>query len=206
MANQDFELILGSKQILSVIFLIIAVFGMCFLVGYSIGYDRADLDRELVVKAIGPVVEFPGTVRIPDALLENPLALESKLEIASQSGDSTEPEKTHILAASTTAPIVDNPRPSRSRKPPTALPASATVDSATIARSIHLQVAALRVQSDARLLANKLSAKGYPASLFSQSGDEWVRVLVGPFITTDAAKKYRRKLKSEGFHSILREP
>ena len=209
MSNQDFEVVLGSKQILSVVFLIVVVFGVCFLIGYSAGYDRADLDRELAAKTIGSVVKSSGTVRIPDALLKNPLTLESKLEIASSSNDSTEPEKTNIFASRTptpTAPTVDNPRPPRSRQPSTESSASATIDSTIIARSIHLQVAALRVQSDARLLADKLTAKGYPASLFSHSEDEWVRVLVGPFVTTDAAKQYRRKLKAEGFDSILRKP
>ena len=152
-------------------------------------------------------MESPDSVRVPDALLKKTPAREVAREAVVPTGSETaaEPDEGRVTRASrpTTA---EKPRPFRDQEPAAAKPKPAAIDPAAVARSIHLQVAALRVQSDARLLADKLSAKGYPATLFSQGGDGWVRVLVGPFRTADAAKDYRRKLKAEGFDSILRKP
>ena len=204
--DQEFELILGNKQILSIFFLMIVLFGVFFFFGYSFGYNRAESDRELATATVEPIVESPDSVRVPDALLKKTPAREVAREAAVPTGSETADEG-RVTRASRPAPTTaEKPRPFRDREPAAAKPKPAAIDPAAVARSIHLQVAALRVQSDARLLADKLSAKGYPATLFSQGGDGWVRVLVGPFRTTDAAKDYRRKLKAEGFDSILRKP
>ena len=205
--DQEFELVLGNKQILSFFFLVILLFGVFFFFGYSVGYDRAESDRELAMATVDPIVESPEAVRIPDALLKKRPSREPTPEMAPVAdGALPDPGKARVTPASRPAPTAEKPRPFRGRNPAAASPKKATPDPAAVARSIHLQVAALRVQSDARLLAGKLSAKGYPAMLFNQGGDGWVRVLVGPFRTTDAAKEYRRKLKAEGFDSILRKP
>ena len=45
--DQEFELVLGNKQILSIFFLMIVLFGVFFFFGYSVGYNRAESDREL---------------------------------------------------------------------------------------------------------------------------------------------------------------
>ena len=52
------------------------------------------------------------------------------------------------------------------------------------------------------MLVSKLKAKGYPATLFEQRSDEWHRVLVGPFNSTDAAEQSQKKLKADGLESI----
>ncbi len=206
---QEFELVLGNKQILSIFFLMIVLFGVFFFFGYSFGYNRAESDRELATATVEPIVESPDAVRIPDALLKKTPAREVAREAAAptDSQTATERDQGRVTPASRPAPTTtEKPRPFRGRETAAAKPKPAAGNPAAVARSIHLQVAALRVQSDARLLADKLSAKGYPVTLFSQGGDGWVRVLVGPFRTTDAAKDYRRKLKAEGFASILRKP
>ena len=199
MADQDheFAMVLSNKQVLSVFFLITVAFGVFFFFGYSVGYDRADLDQELGIKTIDPIVESPETVRVPDALLRESSAITIKskpetIDLDNHSAESSSRNKSS--------------RPDLSQKNSTGSYSPSKTRSSTVARSIHLQVAALRVQSDARLLAEKLNARGYPASLFSHGGDGWVRVLVGPFATTDEAQEYRSKLKAEGFHSILRKP
>ena len=210
--DQEFELVLGNKQILSIFFLMIVLFGVLFFFGYSVGYSRAESDRELATATVEPIMESPDAVRVPDTLLKKTPAREVGREAAPRADVETAAQRGEgrVTPASRPAPpapkTAEKPRPFRDRKPAPARPKPAPIDPAAVARSIHLQVAALRVQSDARLLADKLSAKGYPATLFSQGGDGWVRVLVGPFRTADSAKEYRRKLKAEGFDSILRKP
>ncbi len=209
--DQEFELVLGNKQILSVFFLMILLFGVFFFVGYSFGYNRAESDRELTTATVEPIVESPDSVRVPDALLKKTPSREVASQAAAPAAAPPDPDQGRVTPASRPAPppvlvSAEKPRPFRDSKPAAAKPKPAAIDPAAVARSIHLQVAALRVRSDARLLADKLSAKGYPVTLFSQGGDGWVRVLVGPFRTTNNAKEYRRKLKAEGFDSILRKP
>ncbi len=205
--DQEFELVLGNKQILSFFFLVILLFGVFFFFGYSVGYDRAESDRELAMATVEPIVESPDAVRVPDALLKKVPSREVAPEVApSAEAVAPDPGRARVTPASRPVPTAEKPRPFRELEPAAGSRKPAAVDPAVVARSIHLQVAALRVQSDGRLLADKLSAKGYPAMLFNQGGDGWVRVLVGPFRTTDAAKEYRRKLKAEGFDSILRKP
>ena len=210
---QEFELVLGNKQILSIFFLMIVLFGVFFFFGYSFGYNRAESDRELATATVEPILESPDAVRVPDVLLKKTPAREVAREAAvpADSRTAADTDKGRVTPASRPAPppaptTTEKPRPFRNREGAATRPKPAAIDPAAVARSIHLQVAALRVQSDARLLADKLSAKGYPVTLFNQGGDGWVRVLVGPFRTTDAAKDYRRKLKAEGFASILRKP
>ena len=186
--------------------------GASFFFGYSFGYNRAESDRELATATVEPIVESPDAVRVPDALLKKTPTREVAPEIAAPTNpapaaDSIEGRVETVSRPTPPAPTTaEKPRPFRDKEPTPTKPKPAAIDPAAVARSIHLQVAALRVRSDARLLADKLSAKGYPALLFSQGGDGWVRVLVGPFRTADTAQEYRRKLKAEGFDSILRKP
>lgn len=207
--NHGFELVLGNKQIFSILFLVILSLGVFFFLGYSTGYDRANLDRDLTTSTKNLIKASPESVVVPDTLLKADPTFDNKLETTSPNNEipSTRGEKTRIITENGHTSSTGRESALPSSGPGTSLREIASVNGATtIAHSIHLQVAALRVQSDAQLLADKLSAKGYPTSLFSQSGDGWIRVLVGPFDTTDTAKEYRRKLKAEGFYSILRKP
>ena len=211
MAEQDheFELVLGNKQIFSILFLVILLLSVFFFLGYSTGYDRANLDRDLTTATKDLTKVSPETVFVPDTLLKTDSTFDDELEMAppdsgASSGGS---KKMWTTTENNYAPSAETEAISSSPGYSAPLRKAISVNgAATIAHSIHLQVAALRVQSDAQLLADKLSAKGYPTSLFSQSDDGWIRVLVGPFDTTDTAKEYQRKLKAEGFYSILRKP
>ena len=68
--DQEFELVLGNKQILSIFFLMIVLFGVLFFFGYSVGYSRAESDRELATATVEPIMESPDAVRVPDTLLK----------------------------------------------------------------------------------------------------------------------------------------
>ena len=211
MSEQDhkFELILGNKQIFSILFLVVLSLGVFFSLGYSTGYDRANLDRDLTTSTKNLIQASPETVFVPDTLLKADPVFENELEATTPDSEisSTGSKKMQITTEDGYVPSVEREDTPSSPGHSTPLRKTASVNgAATIAHSIHLQVAALRVQSDAQLLADKLSAKGYPTSLFGQNNDGWIRVLVGPFDTTDTAKEYRRKLKTEGFYSILRKP
>lgn len=224
--DNEFELILGHKLVLSIFFVMVVLFGLFFSFGYSVGFDRGQTEKESAVATVQPMEQSGDSVRLPDALLKDvpevlvrPVAapdagaaktVEEPAGGNASSADSVAAGRT-AATSERGAAASDKPRPFRESKPPETAPAgsastSPSVSGAAVARSIHLQVAAIRVRSDAEMLVRKLKAKGYPAILFEQDSDEWHRVLVGPFNSTDAAEKYRNKLKADGLDSILRKP
>ena len=225
--DNEFKLVLGHKLLLSIFFVMVVLFGLFFSFGYSVGYDRGQTGKESAVATVQPMEQSGDSVRLPDALLKEvpdvptrPAAVSGAqaTKTVGEPAGGNAPRADPVQAGRTggtpergAAAVSDKPRPFRESKPPESAPArrapaSKSVSGAAVARSIHLQVAALRVRSDAEMLASKLKAKGYPATLFEQDSDEWHRVLVGPFNSTDAAEEYQTKLKADGLDSILRKP
>ena len=94
------------------------------------------------------------------------------------------------------------PRPIKA----TALATPVGVTGAQISQGIHVQVAALRVRSDAQLLVSKLKDKKYPVALYDKVGDGWHRVVVGPFASVYEAKATQNRLRADGLQTILRQP
>lgn len=197
--QDDFELVLGNKQLLSLFFFVVVLFAVFFAFGYTVGFDRGQQERvETVARTETPPEPEP---RIPDALLEN------GPQTTLSEGPGTAPPRVKV---SKPPPRPRAAAPSARRKaavqPAARKPAPRNAPTgAQVARSIHIQVAAIRVRSDARMMVNKLRSRQYPVTLHDQGGDGWYRVLVGPFPDVAAAKKQQQRLKSDGFDTILRK-
>lgn len=69
---------------------------------------------------------------------------------------------------------------------------------------IHLQVAAVSQEPEARRLAKKLEDLGFPAVIRPPEGDGLYRVQVGPFDSTELADAAARRLQAQGFTDIVR--
>ena len=205
--DDDFELVLGNKQILSAFFLIVVLFAVFFSLGYSLGYSSGQSEQE-TVSEIKAVEQIQGRVRLPDTLLEQAPAPETFRGEASER-PATEPLG-EDQGPSTSAGAAQKPQPFPARENSTTTPRRATTTTAVLGeaavRGIHLQVAASRVRADARMMVEELQAKGYPVVLYDGAGDGWFRVLVGPFSDVEAAKPYQEQLKADGLDSILRKP
>ncbi len=209
MASEDseFELVLGNKQILSAFFLMVVLFAVFFSLGYSVGYSSGQSEQE-TISEIKALEETQGRVRLPNTLLEQAPAPETLRNEASERPATEPPAEDRRPSTPTGAAQKANPFPAR--KNSTTIPRRATTTTAVVGeaavRGIHLQVAASRVRGDAQMMVEELQAKGYPVVLYDGAGDEWFRVLVGPFSDVEAAKTYRKKLKADGLDSILRAP
>lgn len=202
--EEEFELILGNKQLLSLFFLAVVLFAVFFSFGYLVGFGRGQEERAATIAAVEPMEEpSANEVRLPDTLLEEvPVQPAGRLEAKTRPA-TTQP------AAVPSGPAAEAPRKpqastKKEEKPEPPPPASQSVPKAAPAGSIHLQVAAVRVRADAQTYVKKLQAKGYPVSLYDKGGDGWFRVLVGPFVELDAAKEYQKRLTADGVDSILR--
>ena len=69
--EEEFELVLGNRQLLSLFFLAVVLFAVFFSFGYMVGFGRGQHDRASAIASTEPADE-PQTeaMRLPDALLE----------------------------------------------------------------------------------------------------------------------------------------
>jgi len=219
--REEFEVVLGNKQLLGMFFMAVVFFAVAFVGGFFLGYKRGVVDQPLAAKA-DKAIEVPAEgVKLPETLLEDapkptpaPVAA---AKVAEPPPAAAKQERAPV--ANTPSPETNKPKPfptkttARTAAPATrsATPAPATRAPATsaskadaIANSTHVQVAAVRVQGDAQMLAAKLAAKGYPAVVYSGGSDGLHRVILGPYADRDAAKAAQAKLKADGLDSLLR--
>lgn len=212
--EEEFELVLGNRQLLSLFFLAVVLFAVFFSFGYMVGFGRGQHDRAAVIASTEPADEpQPETVRLPDALLEEaPRPPEPRAEVervsttAQAASTPPQPERrTPVVtelpkAAAKPEPVKQTPPKQAPEKRPAA---TAAASGAAVARSIHLQVAAVRIKNDAQLMVDKLKSSGYRAALHD-AGDGWFRIVVGPFSDEAAAKADQKRLSADGLDSLLR--
>lgn len=70
--------------------------------------------------------------------------------------------------------------------------------------SVHFQIAAFKVQTNARGLVSWLRSEGLDAKIGDKSGDGLYRVYVGPFSNAADAADAKTKLAKEGFQPLVR--
>ena len=201
-SDDEFELILGNKQLLSLFFVIVVFFAAFFSVGYTVGFGHGTDSR--TTAGLEPE-ELPGPPPVrrsdpPRALIDEPepepkpVAENTPPPPPPKAADKPKPTPQQTAKA---APPKPQPKPDPAPKP-----AAATTSAKG---GYHLQVAALRTRQDADLLAGKLKAKGYPVEVNSSRDDGWIRVVVGPFSAPEDAKQYKARLSQEGFDTMLRK-
>jgi len=202
-SDDEFELILGNKQLLSLFFVIVVFFAAFFSVGYTVGFGHGTDSR---TTAVLEPEDLPGPPPVrradpPKALIDDPEPT-AKQETAEKKTPPPPPKAQEKPKPTPTKKVAAAPPP---KPKPTPKPAAKPAVATSAASGYHLQVAALRTKQDADLLAGKLKAKGYPAAVNSSRDDGWIRVVVGPFSAPEDAKQYKARLSKEGFDSMLRK-
>jgi len=212
--EEEFELVLGNKQLLSLFFVVVVFFAAFFSVGYTVGFNHGETTQSSpLAKADIDPPPLQDEIVLPETLLKDAPGTEpTPTPPQAKATPKPAPKSAETAKAE---PVKADPKPApfrqetEAKKPApvqrTAAPRAKPPAAASSGPSYHLQVAALRVQKDAELLAGKLKAKGYPAMVDTGAGDGWIRVVVGPFSGADAAKEYRTKLRGDGFDTMLRK-
>ena len=219
--KEEFEVVLGNKQLLGMFFLAVTFIAVAFVGGFFLGYKRGVVDQPLAAKAENAIEAPAQGVQLPETLLEDAptpsAAPVSASEVAEPPPVAARQEPVAALRTQPTETEKPKPFPKESEpkttavaRPPAAAPASAPAAKSSskadsIANSTHVQVAAVRVQGDAAMLAGKLAAKGYPAVVYSGGTDSLHRVILGPYSGRDEAKAAQTKLKADGLDSLIRE-
>jgi len=198
-ADGELELVLGNKQLLSLFFLVVVLFGVFFSLGYMVG------------KSVGPAQTRAGPATGPPVAVK-PSPSPSPLPASAAAGAPAEKAEPPRVVVEQTQPARSEPaqengaRDAAKPEETPAAPPAPEPSPALVSQQLHLQIAAIRVRDDAEALAESLRQKGYQVLLNSQTRDGWHRVLLGPFPSERAAQEMKAQLEKDGFKSILKKP
>lgn len=179
------ELVLGNKQLISLFFVVVALCGVFFALGYMMG--RPTGKQLASIPDTGPAATTPAPVTASPQPQETEPPRETS-QADTQQPESGEPETQSESSAPTT-----------STQPAHDVPAAApAVVAATEPGATYLQVTALR-RTDADNLVKTLREQNLPALLADSSKPDLFRVLVGPYHQTADVAEAKTKLKALGF-------
>jgi cell division septation protein DedD len=187
--GEDKELVLGNKQLISLFFVVVALCGVFFAMGYMIGRNsgRTTLAADGSGSAAGTLAASPGN------------------------SQRQQPEPPRETAASTPDPatptISDKPdATSFDTKPARDTAAPQPYDSKAVSTpevgASYLQVTALP-RADADGVVKTLRDQSFPTILATSSKDGLFRVLVGPYHQTSELADAKSRLKTIGFGSAF---
>ena len=181
--GQEFELVLGNKQLLSVFFIVVILLGVFFTMGYVVGRNSAPITAAQQAQTQTQVYER-------------------------QSAPSAVPAAERRPAP--TAPVVNEPAPvaapakaEPAAQKPIELPPVVTVTQPQVGRT-YLQVLAV-AKPEAEVLAEVLTKKGFRALVAPGPNDRVFRVLVGPAKDPDDASKLKTDLEGAGFKPFVKK-
>jgi outer membrane biosynthesis protein TonB len=209
--NEDgeFELILGNRQLLTVFFIVVVLFGVFFAMGYILGRNSGPMTPEVTTakKAEKPlVVESPGrdagreASSAPPAKTEPapappPVETSKPVEVAKAEPKKAEPPpKPEPKKAD--PPKVEAKKPEPAKPKPEAAKPAAHASAGPV--GIYLQLAAT-AQREAVLYVEELKKKGFAStSVQIPEKPALYRVIVGP-LSEGSLGKTKSDLKAAGF-------
>jgi len=211
------ERVLEGRHVIGLFFLMLLFSGVFFTLGYVMGRNQLDgqaraatthgSDSALPIKA-DPAprqskspVSTPGTSDPASDVNATPPSSEWEFYRAGDKKSSNDHLKP-APAASASA----QPKSMVTSAKGTVPPAGRSVVSAQgIPRGSYLlQVAALRVESEAIAVANDLRKKKFPAFVQTPQGDKYYRVQVGPYTDQKAMQAAKKGLETAGFKAITK--
>jgi septal ring-binding cell division protein DamX len=211
------ERVLEGRHVIGLFFLMLLFSGVFFTLGYVMGRNQLDAqvraatthgsDSAMPIKA-DPVprqskspVSTPGTSDPATDVNATPPSSEWEFYRAGDkksSNDHLKPAPAASASAQPKAMVTSAkgtvPPAGRSVVPAQGIPRG----------SYLLQVAALRVESEAIAVANDLRKKKFPAFVQTPQGDKYYRVQVGPYTDQKAMQAAKKGLETAGFKAITK--
>lgn len=198
--ENEFELVLGNRQLLSGFFVVALLFGVAFAMGYIVGRNSIPSPKAQA-EAAAPVSGVAGSQDRPQPAPPEPRPAGQQPQTAD---DATPPAGTQPAAEPepTTQPAKDAPAAAapaqiEARQPAPDLPAGV----AEPEPGTYWQVTAM-AQPQAELFAKVLRDKGFRVSL-SPGTKKLTRVLVGPYPDRESLGRAKSDLEGSGFHPVI---
>jgi cell division septation protein DedD len=179
--------VLGNKQLLTVFFIVVVLFGIFATMGYIVGRSSASPEESSGKEAAPLVVE-------PAKSLDSPRP-ELGAESAPSSGGADSPDAR--AAAPDHRPT---PTPPAAQVPPA--PSGSPLFIEPSGGQTFLQVMAV-ARADAELVTEVLRKKGFPAAVAAGPSASIFRVLVGPLSDTAAVAQTKIELEAAGFKNTI---
>ena len=186
------ELVLGNKQLISLFFVIVALCGVFFALGYMMGRPSGKQVAAIPDTSAAPTPTPGGTASpvpapVQDSPQSEPPRETTPADVQPAPAD-TQPQgpSTHTQAAHDVSP------PTVSASTPAPAPPGRE-DGGT-----YLQVRALG-RADAANLVKTLKEQNFPALMADSSKPDLFRVLVGPYHLTSDVSDAKARLKALGF-------
>jgi len=197
--NDQQEIVLGNKQLLSIFFVVVAMMGIAFTVGYMVGRGGGSGAAGGVSGGRQPVVTLPP----PSEAVQPPAHDVTPSERPKV--EAPVPDQPGPLTPSTVVqpPVADKEaRPAKAEKTAEAPPEQAADSTPAASLGPYLQVAALK-RPDADHVVKVLRERGFAALLGESPKVGFFRVLVGPFKDTPSLADSKAKLRAAGFDPII---
>ncbi len=196
--DQGREIVLGNKQLLSMFFIVAALLGVAFTMGYIIGRNTTGVSAASNTTTVAPPAVNKTTAT------DEPETDTAAPPVARTESNPTTPTAAPVGVTQPAKPYAGNTAPIPAPAPvtPAASDDKKPASSDKVAAGSYLQVAALKRQ-DADHLVDVLIKRGYPALLGESPKEGLFRVLVGPFKDMAALADSKQRLKAAGIDSIV---
>ena len=185
--DSEFELVLGNKQLLGLLFITVVLLGVFFALGYAMGRSTVPT----------PLVENRGTFE--------PAAQQTGSKPPTVEGVVAPPEPVVHSPTSTASPASAGTTAQPQQPPPTEATAGPTESGLLDPKpgDTFLQVGAVK-RPEAEVLVEMLSRNGFKAGIAPAPIENMFRVLVGPVRTDVEQGKLKTDLEKAGFKPIPR--
>jgi cell division septation protein DedD len=201
--NEDgeFELVVGNKQLLSIVFIVMVLFGVVFSMGYFVGRANSGSSEPPAEQVGNQAQGRPAAVGAQSTA--TPPAGETPLELGEAKVTTPETASASSSApAETPAPPAATPTPAP--PPPAKTPVAAPPSGGLPRGQTFLQVAAVG-KPQAEMLVDVLRGKGFHALIAPVAPDSQIyRTLVGPIADAAELASTKVKLESAGFKPIVK--
>lgn len=206
------ERVLEGRHVIGLFFLMLLFSGVFFTLGYVMGRNQLEARAATLRGADAVLPPKPEPVMKPGkSPVSTPGPSDPNPEV--NATPSTEWEFYRAGEKNSTNDHL-KPAPAVSAQPKTVTTSAKSNPPATsrapvappgIPRGAYLlQVAALRVESEAIAVANDLRKKKFPAFVQSPQGDKYYRVQVGPYTDQKAMQAAKKGLETAGFKAIIK--
>lgn len=201
------ELILGNKQLISLFFVVVALCGVCFAMGYIIGRNSSKpaVAAENPAAAPGQTAEPPRETAETPAQQPSPSAAPDNPAVQPDASSPAQPQTSVIAEQPVTQPGRDIAEPRRAKAPepaPTPVKAAPAATASMSGGGSYLQVGAVS-KPDAENLVRTLREQKLPALMSESPRKGLFRVLVGPYRQVTDVAEAKSRLKTLGFDNAF---
>ena len=195
--DEQKEILLGNKQLLSIFFIVVVLLGVSFTIGYIIGKNTATMHAAEPARtaAVQTDAQPPSSSPAAEPAPRREEPTPSPVASPTPSAHAAAPSVTPTTHPAKPYDADTAPQPTTDAAP---LPAVETA----VAGGSYLQVGALK-REDADNIAKVLRNRGYPTVLGESSKEGLFRVLVGPFKNMTDLAESKQKLKASGMDSFI---